>query len=128
MLIGELAERAGVTPRTIRYYEQLGLLGRAEREQGGFRRFGEEHLARLVKIDQLKDLGLSLDEIADVIDLYFSDLSGVAGKRRVLAILERHLVETEERLDELRAFRAELRTNIARMQRYLAEAEGPEME
>ena len=71
MRIGELTERAEVTPRTVRYYESIGLLPPGEREGHGQHYYTEETLARLQKIDQLKKLGLSLDEIRDVIDFYF---------------------------------------------------------
>lgn len=120
--IGELAVLAGVTHRTIHYYERLGLLRPAEREGGGYRYYDELSLKRLNKIAALKKLGLSLDEIAVVIDLYFADATGVKGKERVLEILKRHLAETETRLVELAAFREEIKANIARMERLIAEA------
>ncbi len=68
MRIGDLTEQAGVTQRTVRYYESIGLLHPAEREGHGHHYYTEETLARLRKIDQLKRLGLSLDEIREVID------------------------------------------------------------
>ena len=70
MRIGEFAEQAGVTPRTIRYYEDLGLLGPNQREGQGFRYFTEAELGRLKKIEALKQLGLSLEEIGEVLPLY----------------------------------------------------------
>ncbi len=73
MRIGELADQAGVTPRTIRYYEDLGLLGPSEREGQGFRYYTEIELTRLKKIDHLKQMGLSLEEIGEVIPLYCED-------------------------------------------------------
>src|SRR5215472_4149403 len=102
MRIGELTERAGVTQRTVRYYESI---------------------ARLQKIDQLKKLGLSLDEIRDVIDLYFTDPSGVQPKQKVLAILRQHLAETDVKIDALEQFRAELQANIERFEHWLEEQE-----
>lgn len=63
--IGELAERAGVTTRTIRYYEELGLLGcRAGRLKGGHRHYSEADLLRLRELIRLRDLlGLTLEEL-----------------------------------------------------------------
>jgi MerR family transcriptional regulator, copper efflux regulator len=124
MRIGELAELAGVTPRTVRYYEGLGLLGPSEREGRGFRYYTDAELARLRKIDALKKLGLSLEEIAGVIDLYFNDATALQGKQRVLEILEEHLRETEATLAQLGQFRGELRDNIARYRRLVEEAHG----
>ena len=119
--IGELAEQAGVTTRTIRYYEGLGLLSPADRE-GAFRCYTEDALRRLHKIDALKKLGLTLDEIATVIDLYFEDPTGVAAKRRVLAILEGHLRETDGKISALEQFRDDLKTNIDRMEEFIKSA------
>lgn len=115
MQIGELAQRAGVSHRTIHYYERLGLLAPTEREGAGYRYYDEIALKRLDKIAALKRLGLSLDEIAAVIDLYFEDASGIKGKEKVLEILQAHLVRADAQLEELTAFKADLETNIARM-------------
>lgn len=123
MRIGELARQAGVTTRTIRHYEQLGLLTPAERASSGFRYYTDQELVRLHKIDQLKDLGLSLDEIGLVIDLYFTDPTGADGKRKVLELLRGHLAETRRRRDGLQQLEGELEGNIARVERLLAEAE-----
>lgn len=115
MQIGELAERAGVSHRTIHYYERIGLMAPAEREGAGYRYYDEQSVKRLEKIAVLKQLGLSLDEIASVIDLYFSEPSGIKGKEKVLQILETQLTRTNTQLGELTAFKTELEANIERM-------------
>ncbi|MGH2933362.1 MAG: MerR family transcriptional regulator, partial [Gaiellaceae bacterium] len=63
--IGEVAEQVGVTPRTIRYYEELGLLDRGgERSKGAHRHYTEADVARLRELIRLRDLlGLSLEEL-----------------------------------------------------------------
>ena len=68
MRIGELARAAGTTPRTVRYYEEIGLLPESdERAAGAHREYGDEDLARLRELLRLKQLlGLSLDELRDV--------------------------------------------------------------
>jgi len=68
--IGEVAKRAGTTPRTIRYYEELGLLPDApSRDAGQHRLYGEADVERVLQLLRLKDLlGLSLDELRDVIE------------------------------------------------------------
>ncbi len=123
MRIGELTELAGVTQRTVRYYESIGLLPPGEREGHGHHYYTEETLARLRKIDQLKKLGLSLEEIAGVIDLYFIDPSGVQPKQKVLAILRQHLTEADRKISSLQQFRAELQANIERFERFLESAQ-----
>lgn len=109
MRIGELARRAGVTTRTVRHYEQLGLMSPNERASSGYRYYTERELVRLRKIDQLKDLGLSLEEIGQVIDLYFDDATGARGKRKVLEILRGHLHEARRRRESLQAPRGRAR-------------------
>jgi len=119
MRIGDLTERAGVTPRTVRYYESIGLLPPGEREGNSQHYYTEETVTRLRKIDQLKLLGLSLDEIRDVIDLYFTDPSGVQPKQKVLAMLRQHLAETDEKISGLQQFRSDLQAHIERFERWL---------
>lgn len=119
MRMGDLTQRARVTPRTVRYYESIGLLPPGEREGHGQHSYTEETLARLQKIDQLKKLGLSLDEICDVIDLYFTDPSGVQPKQKVLAILRHHLAETDQKIGALQQFRADIQAHIERFEHWL---------
>jgi len=123
MRIGALTQRAEVTPRTVRYYESIGLLPPGEREGHGQHYYTEETLARLRKIDQLKKLGLSLDEIRDVIDLYFSDLSGIQPKQKILAILRQHLAEVDQKIGVFQQFRADVQANIERFERWFEETE-----
>ena len=63
MKIGVLASRSGLPVKTLRYYEDLGLLPAIGRSEGGYRLFAEESLCRLEFIRRLKTLGLSLEEI-----------------------------------------------------------------
>lgn len=68
MRIGDLARRARVTPRTLRYYESLGLLQPAARRSGGFRLYDEQAVGRLERIRQLKELlGFSLGEVRQIL-------------------------------------------------------------
>ena len=68
--IGEVAEQVGVTTRTIRYYEELGLLGRgSDRAKGKHRLYTDEDVARLQELIRLRDLlGLSLDELVGLVE------------------------------------------------------------
>src|SRR3978361_682185 len=65
---GELAEAAGVTVRTLRHYEEIGLLKPAERSWGGHRRYGSNEVQSLYRILALRRLGFPLAEIAHLID------------------------------------------------------------
>ena len=119
MRIGELSRRAEVTARTVRYYESIGLLPAGERQGSGQHSYTEQTLARLRKIDQLKALGFSLDEVGSVIDLYFADPSGRQAKIEVLAILRGHLAEVQRTIGGLETFRSELEAHIARFETWL---------
>ncbi len=65
--IGDLARRAGVSVRAVRYYEELGLIRPEAHSAGGFRLYGAESLKRLQVINFLKEIGLSLDEIRQIL-------------------------------------------------------------
>lgn len=78
--IGDLAAKANVTIRTVRYYESLGLLEASFRSKGGQRYFAERTLVVLRRIIELKNLDFTLDEIKAVIRLKENDTDG--SKRR----------------------------------------------
>ncbi|MEO8551722.1 MAG: MerR family transcriptional regulator [Kofleriaceae bacterium] len=120
MRIGELSERAGVTARTVRYYESIGLMPAGEREGTGQHYYDEVAVVRLRKIEQLKLLGLSLGEIGQVIDLYFTDPSGAKAKRKILTMLKQHLTEVDDKIAEVQKLRTDLTGHIERFERWLS--------
>ncbi|MES1246283.1 MAG: MerR family transcriptional regulator [Actinomycetota bacterium] len=68
--IGEVAEQVGVTPRTIRYYEERGLLDREDRPKGAHRTYDEADVVRLRELIRLRDLlGLSLEELVELAEV-----------------------------------------------------------
>ena len=69
MHIGELAERTGLSLRTIRHYDEVGLLPASARTEGGFRVYTEADFERLTHIKRMKPLGFSLEEIAELLGL-----------------------------------------------------------
>lgn len=93
--IGEVSERTGLTRRTLRHYDELGLLVPSERSWGNYRLYSSDDLLRLLQIQNLKALGLSLEEIATALDDPSMDAaSALAGH---LAHLEAHIA-AEQRL------------------------------
>ncbi len=117
--IGDLARLGKVTPRTVRYYESLGLIPPGEREGAGQHHYPAQTVARLQKIDQLKALGLSLDDVGKVIHLYFEDPTGKRAKIKVLEMLRGHLNEADIQLASLAQFRSELIGHIKRFEGWL---------
>jgi MerR family transcriptional regulator, repressor of the yfmOP operon len=120
MRIGEAAARAAVSPRTLRYYEELGLLSPSGRSPGGNRRYSEADVERVLRIRELKDLmGFDLDHIRAVVgaearlgELREQYLSGADAARRRELLLE--AIEINDRL------RGGVRDKLARTQEFLA--------
>lgn len=122
--IGEIAKLTNLTTRTIRYYEELGLLGtRKNRSLGQLRLFDNDDIKRLKKIQMLKDLGLTLEEISQVIELYFTDGQLLEGKRQVIQILKKHIATAEEKIKELNMFKMESEANISKLEAIIKNAE-----
>lgn len=93
--IGELAEQAGVSTRTIRYYEELGILPVPERTVGGTRRYPRKYILYVEGARTLKQLGFGLEEIAELGQF---TLNGAAASERTQAILEKKLSELDRRV------------------------------
>ena len=100
LTIGEVARRAGVPTSTVRYYERRGLL-EADGRQSGQRRYREPSLRRLVFIGMLQDAGLSLEEIAGVLEAGTAAEWKAIGSRRLEA-LDEEIQALEQARDYLR--------------------------
>ena len=99
LTIGEVARRAGVATSTVRFYERRGLLT-ADARRSGQRRYQDESLRRLVFIGMLQDAGLSLDDIAGVLDAaHVADWKAIA--RRRLAVLDAEITRLQRARDYL---------------------------
>ena len=105
MRIGELAQRAGINPRTLRYYERIGLLAPSARTEAGYRLYSEVDADRLAFIRRAQTLGLSLAEIADIIALRDG---GMPPCRHVRALAELRVAAIDQQIAELAALRADL--------------------
>lgn len=66
--IGEVAEKVGLSLRTIRYYEEMGLVSPEKRTEGGFRLYSEDEVERLALIKRMKPLGFSIQEMRELLD------------------------------------------------------------
>lgn len=106
MKIGEIANAAGVTTKTIRYYEAQGLLDEPDRTDSGYRMYDERAVERLEFIGQAKRLGLSLEEIRGVLALHRQKEAPCV---HVLALLDEKINRAEEAIQELSAFRRGLK-------------------
>jgi DNA-binding transcriptional MerR regulator len=106
MRIGELAEAVGVTTKTIRFYESFGLLPEAPRTASGYRSYEDSDAGRLRFIKTAQRLGLSLDEIREIIA--FRD-RGERPCGYVAAVLDRQVRGLDRRIQDMAQLRDELR-------------------
>ncbi|WP_240955687.1 MerR family transcriptional regulator [Micromonospora sp. HNM0581] len=111
MQIGEAAERVGLSIRTIRHYEQVGLIVPSARTDGGFRLYTEPDLDRLAVVRRMKPLGFTLDEMRDLLGILDALPVADGGERPAL-------------LDRLAMFHTLATTRVVALREQLATAEG----
>jgi len=138
--IGEVAQRTGVTQRTLRFYEEKGLLRPPSRMDGGFRLYSEDDVKRVEHIRRLQDLlGISLADIKDMVDAdevlrelrsQYRPEAAVAEKRNQLekatAVTEAQFVIVKQKMEQMREMETQLTERLqlfARWQRELDELE-----
>jgi MerR family transcriptional regulator, copper efflux regulator len=108
--IGQVAERTGLSLRTIRWYEEEGLVVPTSRTEGGFRLYSEDDVARLEVIKRMKPLGFALEEMRELLTL-LADLDAGSGRRAQL-------------LDRLAMFHQAATARVTALREQLAVAEG----
>jgi MerR family copper efflux transcriptional regulator len=102
MSIGEAASRSGMPPKTIRYYEEIGLIAPAERRENRYRAYDEKDVQTLRFIQRARSLGFSLKEVADLLALY-RDRRRASRDVKRLALA--HVAELDRKIAELKAIR-----------------------
>lgn len=137
--IGEVAERTGVTQRTLRFYEEKGLLTPADRMDGGFRLYSDADVVRIEMIRQLQQLlGFTLAEIKEMVDAEAirahlrsteSEVHDPGDIRERIGVaaaaLHRQLEVVEPKIEQLLAMRDDLYARLARCDERLRELEAP---
>lgn len=101
-LIGDMAKRLGISGRTIRYYEELGLIA-SERSSGGFRIFNSSQFEKLHMILALKDLGMPLEEIGKFLQLRQHGTIGADVAPPLLASMKAKAVEFKKTIEKYKA-------------------------
>lgn len=104
--IGQIADQSGIPIRTIRYYEELGLLKSAGRTEGGFRQFAPHSVTRLAFIKRAQSLGLSLEEIGEILKVYDQ---GSPPCGEIKNKLEEKLLQIERQIEQLLTLQTELK-------------------
>ncbi len=111
MLIGEVARRSGVSAKTVRYYEEIGLLGAPARTPSGYREFDDDVFERLAFIRSAQAVGLTLGEIRGIVALRDD---GQAPCNHVLELLRERSQEIGRTIRRLRALQGELKRLVDR--------------
>jgi len=111
MQIGELARRTGVPTKTIRYYEDIGVLPSPERADNGYRDYSPQMVDRLAFVKDAQATGLTLAEIGYILDLR---QQGVGTCHHVVDLLEHHLADLDKHISTLRKTRKQLQELTAR--------------
>lgn len=99
--IGEIAQRLGIAPSALRYYEKEGLLPFVERSDSGIRQFTDIDLEWLIIIDSLKRTGMPLKEIKEFVGMFEE---GESTNKRRLEIIQRHKEVIKKQVEELNEF------------------------
>ena len=118
--IGELAARCGVSRDTIRFYEREGLLPRPRRTPSQYRVYSDEDESRLLFIRQAQVLGLTLDDVRELVR--FDQLRTPGQCRRVAGLLRQRVEAIDRKLVELKAFRRQLAESLERCEKAETEA------
>ena len=121
---GDLARATGNTVRTIRFYEEEGLLEPSEVSDGGHRRYASEDLERLNLIGDLRELGMSLCEIRDVLALRKGCSCVAEFATRLESSLAAHVVEAQKRIERLERVRREIERTISLVHSHLETPDG----
>jgi len=106
--IGELANLLDLSPRTIRYYEEIGLLNSVKRIEGGKRVYTDKDFQRLKFIQRLKHLGLPLSEMHELEDIYQIHRTNKRVLIRLLELLDGNAVRIDERVNSLLKLKSDI--------------------
>lgn len=112
---GEMARRSRTTVRTVRFYEETGVLEPASRSDGGHRLFAASELDKLKFVSALREVGLSLEEIKLLLAMKANQGCGAAAAREVTQVLARHLRALDEKIELLTQVRAQFEQATGRL-------------
>jgi Predicted transcriptional regulators len=118
--IGELAKELEMSQRTIRYYEEIGLLNSIKRVEGGRRVYTDADLRRLKLIKRLKIMGMTLSEMQELEAMWTIEKSNEKVLKRLLELLGNHLKRLDDRISDLDILRHEIIEYQERIQEKIA--------
>lgn len=119
--IGELAKSLNITTRTIRYYEEIGLMGKTDRAGGSTRTYAKDDILRLKFILKLKTMGITLKEIqelSEIFDINEKNFTRITPK--LIEILDHHIAKVDEKMANLSSLRKDIVEYRVRITDFLA--------
>lgn len=122
--IAQVCQTIGVSSRTVRYYEELGLLPGVRRRNGGRRAYGPDEIERLRFIQRLKQMGLSLQEIGDLNAVYAIRGSTQAMLEKLRELFCQHLRDVEAKIRDLQTLQSEMTSYLHRVDRRIEDLQG----
>ncbi len=122
--IGELSRRVNLSQRTIRYYEEIGLLHSVRRIENGKRVFTDDDVRRLKFINRLKMLGLSLAEMVELEKIYRSQRNNREVLPKLLGLLDERVNQIDDRIRHLGALKSEIREYQDRLREKISREDG----
>ena len=125
LTIGEMSKELGLNPKTIRYYEEVGLLPKPRRSEAGYRLYSKHEVERLRLVKRARLLGLSLAEVKELAEYAIDGRCGLIGER-LLFLLEAKLGEIDQKIDDFVALRHSLRKYHSGLSSRLASQAGEE--
>lgn len=106
MNIGSVSQKSGVSAKTIRYYESIGLIAQADRAENGYRDYGTNDVEILRFIKRSRAMGFSVGDVANLLDLWVNK-DRASGDVKAVAL--KHIAEVEKRISELKSIRDTLK-------------------
>jgi DNA-binding transcriptional MerR regulator len=118
--IGELAKQLNITTRTIRYYEEIGLMGKTDRPGGSTRSYNKNDILRLKFILKIKGMGISLKEIEELSEIFdINDQNFTTITPKLIEILDHHIASVDEKIAGLSSLRKDIVDYRVRIQELL---------
>ena len=117
MTVGELAKKAGVTPRTIRYYEEVGLLPSFQRTENGYRTYTDNYINGVRMIRRAKRLGFSLKDLKELLEIRLQYSENEKQMIfRAIEIIKAHLESTYKKMKDMKDHISLLESEIKRLE------------
>ena len=111
LTIGEMAKRSGLTAKMIRHYESLALLPPAVRSEAGYRHYQEQDVQQLRFIRQARELGFSLPQIGELLNLWHDQQRPSS---KVKQVAQQHIAVLAQKITELTQMKSALETLVSR--------------